>query len=424
MKCSKCGYLAIGVTGKCPKCGKELPPPLEDNAELSLSRSATENALTKADNSEEVSATEMPEPKQEIDTEIAEQANLFAMETQDFDDLLGTGRSTPPMHIPTETEQASATSVSNEDTATENITSVESATDIDIDPPTDESTTLAGSPDTEPPEEDETETAPTSEFFNTAQTSETLPAQNSETVSRTSEETTSDEHSTDDNRKSTTNHAPAFEDSTTTEENNQNADATDSFVFDFGDDLTTSSTSSRRKQAALPDPTATGKTATATQRQKPDIEYFVRRVSAFALDTFLFSLIIALFAVTVVLSGDIIDTNTVQNSELLKTIAFSVAIPFFFTVLIVSLCYNVVFIAAFGKTPGKIAFGLKITDANGAPLTPTTAFIRWIGYLAGISTLGAGFAWAFFDQENRALHDRMADSRVVRAEEDDGASLL
>jgi uncharacterized RDD family membrane protein YckC len=82
--------------------------------------------------------------------------------------------------------------------------------------------------------------------------------------------------------------------------------------------------------------------------------------------------------------------------------------------------YFSTFVAAGGQTIGKMAAGLRVIPADpGAPPSERVSFgqaaVRAAGYVASALPLGLGFLPAFFGQERRALHDRLADTRVVKA---------
>lgn len=80
----------------------------------------------------------------------------------------------------------------------------------------------------------------------------------------------------------------------------------------------------------------------------------------------------------------------------------------------VSLPYSVYFVGKFGATPGKMALGLKIINADGTPVDYGTAVKRYLGEILSDMTLGVGYIIAAFDEEKRALHDRICDTRVVK----------
>jgi uncharacterized RDD family membrane protein YckC len=77
--------------------------------------------------------------------------------------------------------------------------------------------------------------------------------------------------------------------------------------------------------------------------------------------------------------------------------------------------YLALFTAAGGQTIGKMAFGLKVVSASGAPLSSGRALVRVVALLLGAAAGGVGLWPATLDGARRALHDRLADTRVVRA---------
>lgn len=81
-----------------------------------------------------------------------------------------------------------------------------------------------------------------------------------------------------------------------------------------------------------------------------------------------------------------------------------------------SSCYESFFIARMGATPGKMVFGLKVVRPNGAPLTLGRAFGRYFAKILSSMTLLIGYIIAGFDSQKRALHDMIADTRVVKAD--------
>jgi uncharacterized RDD family membrane protein YckC len=75
--------------------------------------------------------------------------------------------------------------------------------------------------------------------------------------------------------------------------------------------------------------------------------------------------------------------------------------------------YFVAFNTAFGATPGKMALGLRILDAQGGKLTFKRAFLRHCSVLVSEMTFGLGFLLLLSNPDRRALHDLMAGTRVV-----------
>ncbi len=72
------------------------------------------------------------------------------------------------------------------------------------------------------------------------------------------------------------------------------------------------------------------------------------------------------------------------------------------------------FVGRFGATPGKMALGLKIVKPDGDDLTYMQAFGRFWGEMLSSIIMGIGYLMVAFDDEKRALHDRICTTRVVR----------
>ena len=86
--------------------------------------------------------------------------------------------------------------------------------------------------------------------------------------------------------------------------------------------------------------------------------------------------------------------------------------------VIVSLSYFVYFWTQYGATPGKMLLKLKVVTPSGALITPGQAVIRYFAQILSWIILGIGFMMAGWDEEKRALHDRIADTRVIRVNGD------
>lgn len=75
--------------------------------------------------------------------------------------------------------------------------------------------------------------------------------------------------------------------------------------------------------------------------------------------------------------------------------------------------YEVYFVSTRGATPGKMILGLKIIRSDGGPLSVGQAVGRYFAYLLDSFTMLIGFIMAGFDDQKRALHDRICDTRVI-----------
>lgn len=79
-----------------------------------------------------------------------------------------------------------------------------------------------------------------------------------------------------------------------------------------------------------------------------------------------------------------------------------------------SWAYYVIFTAAFGATPGKMALNLKVVRTDGQPVDWLTAFMREVvGKTLSTLPLLLGYLWAFFHPRRQAWHDLIADTLVV-----------
>jgi uncharacterized RDD family membrane protein YckC len=82
--------------------------------------------------------------------------------------------------------------------------------------------------------------------------------------------------------------------------------------------------------------------------------------------------------------------------------------------------YIISFTVAGGQTIGKMATGVRVVpiaerDPGTARVTLGSAVLRAVGCLVSILTGGLGYVPALVSHDHRALHDRLADTRVVRA---------
>ena len=75
--------------------------------------------------------------------------------------------------------------------------------------------------------------------------------------------------------------------------------------------------------------------------------------------------------------------------------------------------YDIFFTGRFAATPGKMVCGLRVVRSDGSKVTYGRAAGRVLGkWLSGL-TLGIGYLMVGFDEQRRALHDHLADTRVV-----------
>lgn len=80
----------------------------------------------------------------------------------------------------------------------------------------------------------------------------------------------------------------------------------------------------------------------------------------------------------------------------------------------VMIFYEVFFIGKFGATLGKMAMGVKVINADGGTVSYLKSFGRLFATALSYIILGIGLIMAAFDDEKRALHDRICNTRVIQ----------
>ena len=95
-------------------------------------------------------------------------------------------------------------------------------------------------------------------------------------------------------------------------------------------------------------------------------------------------------------------------------------IPFVAFLLLLNGSYFAAFIAAGGQTIGKMAAGIRVVPgapgAHAGDRVPVgSAVVRAAAYIVSALPAGVGFLPGLMSSDHRALHDRLADTRVVKA---------
>lgn len=68
-----------------------------------------------------------------------------------------------------------------------------------------------------------------------------------------------------------------------------------------------------------------------------------------------------------------------------------------------------------GQTPGKMAIGATIVDAEtGEPISTGKAIIRYLGYFVSMIGLFIGYIWVGIDPKKQGWHDHIAGTVVIR----------
>ena len=82
---------------------------------------------------------------------------------------------------------------------------------------------------------------------------------------------------------------------------------------------------------------------------------------------------------------------------------------------IVGLAYETFFVGRYGATPGKMICHLKVVRPDGSRITYARSLARHLAKILDSFTLLIGYIIAAFDDEKRSLHDRICDTRVIKA---------
>ena len=91
--------------------------------------------------------------------------------------------------------------------------------------------------------------------------------------------------------------------------------------------------------------------------------------------------------------------------------------PFFSFLLLIAGGYLTLFVAANGQTIGKMAAGLKVVpaDVESSRVSRGHSVLRSAASIVSALPAGLGFLPALFGADHRAIHDRLAATRVVKA---------
>jgi len=83
--------------------------------------------------------------------------------------------------------------------------------------------------------------------------------------------------------------------------------------------------------------------------------------------------------------------------------------------IVVNIVYYVLFTGHCGQTPGKMAVRVRVIRRDGEPISYGRAFFREVpGKFISAVILGIGYLMVAFDDQKQGLHDRMADTYVIK----------
>jgi uncharacterized RDD family membrane protein YckC len=80
----------------------------------------------------------------------------------------------------------------------------------------------------------------------------------------------------------------------------------------------------------------------------------------------------------------------------------------------ITISYSVAFLAWRGQTLGKMVMNIKVLRGNGSRISAGYALLRYLGYFICCLMAGVGFLWIVFDPRKQGIHDKIADTVVVK----------
>jgi uncharacterized RDD family membrane protein YckC len=138
---------------------------------------------------------------------------------------------------------------------------------------------------------------------------------------------------------------------------------------------------------------------------------FWRRLAAFIIDAIILSVISsALFPFKWFGWADLLNGNWYW-------VIFSILAVSNMVNVLIYVAYYAGFLTWSGQTPGKILLNIKIIRTNGSNITMGYSLLRCLGYIISIIMLGIGFLWIAFDPHKQGIHDKIADTYVVKLPE-------
>lgn len=149
-------------------------------------------------------------------------------------------------------------------------------------------------------------------------------------------------------------------------------------------------------------PASTGEQSAVSLAASPPL---ATRIGAGLIDL---ALLVAIDAVVVILTLRIAGLQaTIEDLLLLPPI------PFFGFLALLAFGYVAAFTVAGGQTIGKMLLKLRVIGDDGRPVDAAGGVLRAAGCMLVPITLGLSYVPALFTSDHRALHDRLAGTRVV-----------
>ena len=82
--------------------------------------------------------------------------------------------------------------------------------------------------------------------------------------------------------------------------------------------------------------------------------------------------------------------------------------------MVIPAAYFICFWALRGQTPGMMALRIRVIRTDGSPADWGAGVVRFLGYIICWITAGLLFLWVAFDGRKQGIHDKMADTYVIK----------
>ncbi len=123
-------------------------------------------------------------------------------------------------------------------------------------------------------------------------------------------------------------------------------------------------------------------------------------------------ILLILYTIYYIVSG--FSVQTVSSTLSIPSVGLTSWLINLVYLLGLSLVYIIGFWLWRGQTPGKMIVGIKVIRTDSSPITWQYACRRYLGYIASTLILCIGFIIIAFDKRKQGLHDRIADTYVVK----------
>ncbi|MEM9896444.1 MAG: RDD family protein [Bacteroidota bacterium] len=137
----------------------------------------------------------------------------------------------------------------------------------------------------------------------------------------------------------------------------------------------------------------------------------------YVISSFIFIPLLAAVGLSFGAMTDGFDINELSEGDIVTlatTFITAVAIGNVIGLVVRVLYYTFMESSKYQATVGKLALGLKVTDAQGQKLDFVKAFIRQLGKIVSGFILLIGYIMAAFTEKKQALHDMIAGTLVVK----------